>query len=66
LASTIWAPAAPRSSGASAFTEACVPTGMKIGVSTTPVGGRQAARARGAVGRRELELHRIKVASPYE
>jgi hypothetical protein len=31
-----------------------------------PVGSRQTARARGAVGRSQLELHRIKVASPYE
>src|SRR3989441_3836171 len=36
LASTIWAPAVRRSSGPRAFTVACVPTGMKIGVSTTP------------------------------
>src|SRR5437764_7727002 len=36
LLSTIWAPAARRSSGLRLFTAARVPTGMKAGVSTTP------------------------------
>jgi hypothetical protein len=38
LPSTIFAPVAATSPGVSVFTLPCVPTGMKVGVGTSPCG----------------------------
>ena len=47
----IWAPTAATWSGVRPLTVACVPTGMKTGVSTAPCGVSSRPQPGGAVGR---------------
>jgi len=72
LARIIVAPASRRSRGSSVFTVACVPTGMKAGVSTGPCGvTKTPARAAPAVesirkAKGDAMNYTITIASPYE